>query len=240
MTGLYFNTVVVVLTRKIYFFFLRKTFPSARFKPLFFFGSYPNLSSKLFHISDWFPTILSICNCNPIYKNPIDGINQRFNKRSQIFFNIDPLDYSKNNQSLDIKLGEKVGFDVRTKASFRNDQYKIITGKVLFSDLVYPPEGVSTLPGAPKNGENFMQLQLKPKFKKPRKVRKKPKNVSLIRVYDLINDPTESTNLAAVKPKLTEKLLLKLKKFNKTAVPCLYPEIDKRAKPINNFWQPWQ
>ena len=60
-------------------------------------------------------------------------------------------------------------------------------------------------------------------------------------LFDINADPTEHNDLSDKYPSVVKELLDKLAAYNKTAVPCRFPEDDPRADPRlhGGAWVPW-
>ena len=112
-------------------------------------------------------------------------------------------------------------FDVRVKASYRLNNFKIITGPCMMTKRVPPPEGQSDT------------LRFEPN---QHKITDTDGN---LRLYNVVKDPYEFINLATERPDLTLLLLRKLADFNQTAVKCNYPDEDI-VYPRDGFWKPWK
>ena len=185
-----------------------------------------HLEQKLFHISDWLPTLLSISNCYPKngqFKKKLDGVDQTKTERSELLYNIDPLHFSKKftPNSTEEEMSVRSDFDVRVKASYRLNNFKIITGPCMMTKRVPPPEGQSDT------------LRFEPN---QHKITDTDGN---LRLYNVVKDPYEFNNLATERPDLTLLLLRKLADFNQTAVKCNYPDEDI-VYPRDGFWKPWK
>jgi hypothetical protein len=80
-----------------------------------------------------------------------------------------------------------------------------------------------------------------PIFSDPRENSFKPdeKNVWL---FNILKDPNERVDLSETNPDKLKEMLDRLAQYEKTAVPCRYPDNDKRADPkyLGGFWGPWE
>ena len=65
------------------------------------------------------------------------------------------------------------------------------------------------------------------------------KNVWL---FNILKDPNERQDLSETEPDKLREMLDKLAQYQKTAVPCRYPDNDRRADPkyLGGFWGPWE
>ena len=176
------------------------------------------VDEKIFHISDWMPTILSkVCNADV---NNIDGVNQIRDIRNEILLNIDPLKKEPQFYSrFEEELSNKTHFDVRYEAAYLKDSYKLITGKIDKPERVSPPENEILISSTIADEENE----------------------NLLHLFDIKNDPFELNNLAyeAKYQDLLQDMLTKMSEFNATSLPCHFPDHSPNAVPINGFWQPW-
>ncbi|KAK3087860.1 hypothetical protein FSP39_011626 [Pinctada imbricata] len=174
----------------------------------------------LIHVTDWFPTLVSLAGGDLNGTQPLDGNDQwsvisggsSKGKRDVILHNIDPL------TGLHGKRLYNDTFDTRVRAALRQGPWKIITGNPGNSSWIPPPS-----------------IGLKSRMNS---TDKSDKNVWL---FNIEKDPTEHNDLSDVMPNLVRKLLDLLVQFNKTAVPCRYPKYDPMADPKyhGGYWGPW-
>ena len=188
---------------------------------------------ELFHVSDWYPTLLSATECSPLNNTlPLDGVDQwktisenAKSSRTEILHNIDPLNRVTNNDNTPILDAIQMGFDTAVQAAIRVGDWKLLTGQESFNDWVKPPEWRAR-PSTEENsvGGGFEKFENK-----------------LVRLYNIKEDPSERKELSNAYPEIVDSLLLKLAEYNSTAEPVSFPRRDFNADPKyhDNFWQPW-
>lgn len=61
-------------------------------------------------------------------------------------------------------------------------------------------------------------------------------------LFDIAEDPLEKKDLSNKYPEVVMDLLNKMAGYNKTAVPCRYPEYDPKSNPElhGGVWGPWE
>lgn len=177
-----------------------------------------SVSKELMHVTDWFPTLVSLAGGNLNGTKPLDGYNQwntisegAESSRKVILHNIDPLYHP---------VGEPLynnTFDTRTRAAIRYKDWKLITGDPGNGSWIPPP--TSSMSAIHQHNTEH-------------------KNVWL---FDIANDPNEHNDLSGKYPEVVKDLLEMLQGFNSTAVPCRYPKEDDRADPslLGGYWGPW-
>lgn len=179
------------------------------------------VSKALMHVTDWFPTLVSLAGGNLNGTKPLDGVDQwktisegsAVNQRSSILHNIDPLF-----QPVGHRL-PKSPFDNRIRAAVRFGDWKLITGSPGNGSWVPPPH---------------MKLlhQMEDNSEPPEK------NIWL---FNITADPYEHKDVAHINPKVVMQMLDLLAQYNQTAVPCRYPKMDEKANPkyLGGYWGPW-
>lgn len=214
-----------------------------------FGGKIPIKSAQftdLVHVSDIMPTLLDAAGCKTKFKNPIDGVshwdrlsgNTMGAMREELLHNIDP---TKNDTVTNDTRVWNSKWDVRIQAAIRWQHWKLITGDPGFTDgavpefPVPPPEwnntvSSPTLPVSQNTGrplhENYKHF---------------PLNTKLVHLFNIMSDPTESTDLSDHFPSIVEKLLDRLLFYNSTMIPPQLPNLDPNSNPVkhNGFWYPW-
>lgn len=60
-------------------------------------------------------------------------------------------------------------------------------------------------------------------------------------LFNITADPNEHNDLSDTMPNVVMQMLDVLAQFNKTAVPCRFPEPDPKADPKyhDGYWGPW-
>ncbi|XP_060572636.1 arylsulfatase B-like [Ruditapes philippinarum] len=181
-------------------------------------------STELIHVTDWYPTLVNLARGSLNGTKPLDGFDQwntinqgKSSPRKEILHNIDPL-YKPSGRPL-----SNTTFDTTRRAALRVGDWKVITG--------YPGNGSWVPPP-------YMNC---PIFSDPRESSFKPddKNVWL---FNILKDPNERDDLSETNPDKLKEMLDRLAQYEKTAVPCRYPDNDKRADPkyLGGFWGPWE
>ena len=68
-----------------------------------------------------------------------------------------------------------------------------------------------------------------------------PNDGKNIWLFNIAEDPLETTDLSSKKPFLVRFLLDKLAVYNETAVPAVYPPFDPESDPAKHggIWYPW-
>ncbi|GFO01792.1 arylsulfatase j [Plakobranchus ocellatus] len=179
-------------------------------------------STELMHVSDWFPTIADMAGATVNSSLDLDGVSQwemikegKPSTRKEILHNIDILSPAQGTRFYNDT------FDTRIRAAIRVGNYKLITGDPGDGDW-YPIPGIT----------NYIKKAFHSKF---------DPNAKNLWLFDVAQDPEETTDLSASMPKVVRKLLDKLSKYNATALPPWYPDSDPNSDPpLNgNMWQPW-
>jgi len=175
------------------------------------------VNNGLMHVSDWFPTLVGLAGGDTAGLN-LDGFdvwqsisNGDPSPRTELLHNIDPM-YTRGSR-LNIS-----NFDNRIAAAIRVGNWKLITGNPGFGSWVAPPEDsdLRSLPDPDPRSKNIW-------------------------LFDLSNDPYETTDLFESHQEKAIELLNKLAEYDTTAMPPNDPPIDLRCNPENfgGAWKPW-
>ncbi|WAR30380.1 ARSJ-like protein [Mya arenaria] len=67
-------------------------------------------------------------------------------------------------------------------------------------------------------------------------------NAKNLWLFNIMKDPTEQHDMSETEPGIVTKMLDKLRDYQKSAVPCVYPKPDPRSDPakLGGFWGPWE
>ncbi|XP_035668426.1 arylsulfatase B-like isoform X1 [Branchiostoma floridae] len=177
-------------------------------------------SDALIHISDWFPTLIYLSHGSTHDTKPLDGFDVwdsistgAKSPREEILLNIDPL---KCKMGFTCASGGG-NFNTLTYAAIRSRDWKLLTG---FQDQ-----------GGWKHRKTSGNH-----FEKPTDSPNKH-----LWLFNIKNDPQERTDLSEKYPDVVQDLLMKLKTYNRTAVPPFWPPRDLRANPAlhGDVFGPW-
>ncbi|KAK0097327.1 hypothetical protein PV326_002412 [Microctonus aethiopoides] len=204
--------------------------------------------NDLFHITDWLPTFYSAAGGNVNELGEIDGINQWYNikkdkkgQRKSLLVNINP---EENLESAII------------------GQYKILKGSSelydgYFGDNVndndpsgpgYNVEAVIASPTSQSiaetmgNATTYKQiLQLREQSKIICKSFSKFSNCSVRCLFNLYNDPCETTDISDKHPEMVEKLEYYINEYRNVLVNQKggYVDINSYPRNFDGFWMPW-
>uniref|UniRef100_A0A3B4G6P8 Arylsulfatase I-like n=1 Tax=Pundamilia nyererei TaxID=303518 RepID=A0A3B4G6P8_9CICH len=186
------------------------------------------VSKALMHITDWFPTLVSLAGGNISQSQGLDGFDVwpaisegRESPRKEILHNIDPLHKSpieKKNQDEENWV----------QAAIRVGDWKLLTGDPGHGDWVPPQMLPTSLPGRWWNLERSILYQKSSVHKN-------------IWLFNITGDPYERHDLADQRPDVVQQLLARLAYYNQTAVPVYFPPDDPRANPSQHrgAWVPW-
>uniref|UniRef100_A0A673KFP9 Si:dkey-174i8.1 n=1 Tax=Sinocyclocheilus rhinocerous TaxID=307959 RepID=A0A673KFP9_9TELE len=189
------------------------------------------VSQPLIHVSDWYPTLLSLAGYRESDSSHLDGqdvwgaISSGLPcPRTQILFNIDPV--SRKHGEVDLRLLNLNGFgiwDTRVRAAIRAGDWKLLTGNVGDGDW-FPPQ---MMPGGPQQWQGM---------EKRRDQRGKS-----FWLFNNTADPYERADLAESRPEVVKVLLTRLAEYNRTAVPPRNPPDDPMADQQlhGGVWTPW-
>jgi len=184
------------------------------------------INSGLIHISDWFPTILSLAGRDTTGLN-VDGFDvwrsisdAEPSPRKELLHNIDPLT-PKHGSRLNISK-----FDNRVQAAIRVGNWKLITGN---PDPVTPAPMKNSWIAPPEDADIHSVRNPDPVSK----------NVWL---FDISSDPYEKTDLFESHRDIAVDMLNRLAEYQSTAVPPRFPKMDRRCNPKDKdgIWGPWR
>ncbi|KAG9344531.1 hypothetical protein JZ751_011201 [Albula glossodonta] len=188
------------------------------------------VNKALVHISDWYPTLLSLAGASAKSLRHLDGHNVWAaiseglpSPRTEILFNIDPVSRrpgAANPQTLRAGFGI---WDTAIRASIRAGDWKLLTGNVGDGDWV-PPQ---THAGGPAGWEALEKRRDQPW-----------KSVWL---FNITADPYERRDLSKSRPEVVKVLMARLAEYNQTAIPPRNPPDDPFADPQlhGGVWTPW-
>ncbi|XP_061189374.1 arylsulfatase B-like [Saccostrea echinata] len=178
------------------------------------------VSNDLIHVTDWYPTLVSLAGGNLNGTKPLDGVNQwktlsegsTENQRKAILHNIDPLSKPKG------QIWPNSPFDNRIRAALRMGDWKLVTGNPGNGSWIPPPHMNSGRLDMENSTSN--------------------KNIWL---FNITADPYEHKDVSDTMPHVVMQMLSLLAQYNKTAVPCRYPKMDPKADPKyhGGYWGPW-
>ncbi|XP_076851943.1 arylsulfatase I [Brachyhypopomus gauderio] len=189
------------------------------------------VSHALIHVSDWYPTLLSLAGAPEPDPRRLDGYDVWGTisrglpcPRTEILFNIDPVSQrlsESDQQSLTVS-----GFgiwDTGVRAALRVGHWKLLTGNVGDGDW-FPPQ---MFPGEPQRWKDMEKRQ-----------DQRGKSVWL---FNISADPYERMDLADARPEVVKLLLSRIAEYNRTAVPAQNPPDDPMADPQlhGGVWTPW-
>lgn len=196
------------------------------------------------HISDWYPTFVGLAGGNTdgqaLYGNNVwNSINGNApTPRTEILHGIDVV-----LPALGAPLANSP-FDVRISAGLRNGDWKIITGNAVDSHWygvppVQLPKPFAALTEASGKDQIIGQSLWEPGYPLVTSTDAPSKNYWL---FNIANDPTETTDLSASNPDQLNFLLGRLAwNFQNLYVQCRFPHMDLLAQPLlhNNEFIPW-
>ncbi|XP_071954759.1 arylsulfatase J-like [Antedon mediterranea] len=182
---------------------------------------------KLMHVSDWFPTLVEGVAQGSVGKLKLDGYNMwpilsgetKTSPRKEILHNIDPLStHPYRKKGLQSRRWKRY-FDTDIRAAIRMGKWKLITG----------------IPG---DGSWYLPPEL---YKTSKPFRLKEDKGKRIWLFNMIVDPTETTDVSLNRPEIVEMLLKKLSYYHKHSLPPTFPRNDVRANPkfYNQTWTHW-
>ncbi|NXG78323.1 ARSI Arylsulfatase, partial [Baryphthengus martii] len=184
-------------------------------------------SWALFHITDWYPTLVSLARGNLSNVPGLDGYNVwpaisegKESPRTEILHNIDPLYNHAKYGSLEDGFGI---WNTAVQASIRVGEWKLLTGDPGYSDWI-PPQTLTNFPGSWWNLERLTDGLRKSVW-----------------LFNITADPYERYDLSDQRPDVVRTLLMRLVHYNRTAIPVRYPAENPRAHPDFNggAWGPW-
>ncbi|XP_072204219.1 arylsulfatase I [Excalfactoria chinensis] len=184
-------------------------------------------SWALVHITDWYPTLVSLARGNLSNVPGLDGYNVwpaisegKESPRTEILHNIDPLYNHAKYGSLEDGFGI---WNTAVQASIRVGEWKLLTGDPGYSDWI-PPQTLTNFPGSWWNLERLTDGLRKSVW-----------------LFNITADPYERYDLSEQRPDVVRALLTRLVHYNRTAIPVRYPAENPRAHPDFNggAWGPW-
>lgn len=185
------------------------------------------VSRALIHITDWYPTLVSLAGGNLTVTPPLDGYNiwqtisrGKRSPRKEILHNIDPLHSLAKSGSLEEGLGI---WNTGVQAAIRTGDWKLLTGDPGYSDWI-PPQTLPSLPGIWWNLE-----------------RQRSGSHRTVWLFNITADPYERVEVSAEHPAVVRRLLTRLAHYERTSLPVRYPADDPRANPElhGGAWMPW-
>ncbi|XP_041337850.1 arylsulfatase I [Pyrgilauda ruficollis] len=184
-------------------------------------------SWALIHITDWYPTLVSLARGNLSNVQGLDGYDVwpaisegKESPRTEILHNIDPLYNHAKYGSLEDGFGI---WNTAVQASIRVGEWKLLTGDPGYSDWI-PPQTLTNFPGSWWNLERLTDGLRKSVW-----------------LFNITADPYERYDLSEQRPDVVRTLLMRLVHYNRTAIPVRYPAENPRAHPDFNggAWGPW-
>ncbi|XP_053847098.1 arylsulfatase I [Vidua macroura] len=184
-------------------------------------------SWALVHITDWYPTLVSLARGNLSNVQGLDGYDVwpaisegKESPRTEILHNIDPLYNHAKYGSLEDGFGI---WNTAVQASIRVGEWKLLTGDPGYSDWI-PPQTLTNFPGSWWNLERLTDGLRKSVW-----------------LFNITADPYERYDLSEQRPDVVRTLLMRLVHYNRTAIPVRYPAENPRAHPDFNggAWGPW-
>ena len=178
------------------------------------------VSHEMFHVSDWFPTLLSLASGELNGTRPLDGYDiwETINTgaaspRTEILHNIDPVETPWDSVHFQ-------PYKWCPHAALRVGDWKLLTGCPGDPNW-YPP------PSSDLKVENVPTFEYENKK---------------IYLFNIANDPEERHELSAEYPDKVMELLARLEVYNSTSVPVRYPPPDPAANPAlhDGMWVPWE
>uniref|UniRef100_A0A671RH96 Si:dkey-174i8.1 n=1 Tax=Sinocyclocheilus anshuiensis TaxID=1608454 RepID=A0A671RH96_9TELE len=176
------------------------------------------VSQVLIHVSDWYPTLLSLAGYRESDSSHLDGqdvwgaISSGLPcPRTEILFNIDPV--SRKHGEVDLRLLNLNGFgiwDTRVRAAIRAGDWKLLTGNV------GPQQWQGMEKRRDQRGKSFW-------------------------LFNNTADPYERADLAESRPEVVKVLLTQLAEYSRTAVPPRNPPDDPMddQQLHGGVWTPW-
>ncbi|KAM9496737.1 arylsulfatase I [Clarias gariepinus] len=184
------------------------------------------VSKALVHITDWYPTLVSLAGGNVSQLHKLDGYDMwetisegKESPRFEILHNIDPLYVLSRHGSL--RGGHGV-WNTAVQAAVRMGDWKLLTGEPGYGDWT-PPQVLGNFPGG------WWDLERHAEARKS------------LWLFNITADPYERYDMAEQRPDVVKRLLARIAFYNRTAVPVRYPAEDPRADPSLNggAWKPW-
>ncbi|XP_077332934.1 arylsulfatase J [Lithobates pipiens] len=193
--------------------------------PLFKHKGY--VCKELIHITDWFPTLVTLAGGEIDEDMHLDGYDiweaiseKRPSPRVDILHNIDPMYTKARNGSWAAGFGI---WNTAIQSAIRVNHWKLLTGNPGYGDWV-PPQSFTNVGLSRWHNERVSLSSGKSLW-----------------LFNITADPYERVDLSKKYPEVVKQLLRKLAQFNKSAVPVRYPPKDPRSNPKLNggVWGPW-
>uniref|UniRef100_A0A8C9DIH6 Arylsulfatase family member J n=1 Tax=Prolemur simus TaxID=1328070 RepID=A0A8C9DIH6_PROSS len=182
---------------------------------------------ELVHITDWYPTLLALAEGRidedarldgyDIWETLSEGLRS---PRVDILHNIDPIYTKARNGSWAAGYGI---WDTAVQSAIRERHWKLLTGNPGYGDWV-PPQAFSNLGPSRWHSERVPLSAGKSVW-----------------LFNITADPYERVDLSHRYPGVVKRLLRRISRFNRTAVPVRYPPGDPRSNPRlrGGAWGPW-
>lgn len=223
----------------------------------------------MIHISDWLPTFATLCGYK--IDGAIDGIDQWLalsndapNVRNEILAHHDSrtpfMSYIRNNFKLMVGSANKGAFDQwlskPIESSQQNSTFGKKYGEVILSSIggrILSKYSKSKRILANDNHDGIITTDEINKIRSQAQItcngHTPPNDGSHLAchplvspcLFDILNDPCETTNLAGKFPKIVEKLKAKLDYYGKMAAPFRNKQADPKCNPanFNGTWTWW-
>ncbi|XP_075056448.1 arylsulfatase J [Mixophyes fleayi] len=182
---------------------------------------------ELIHITDWFPTLVTLAGGQLDEDMKLDGYDiwetvseGKRSPRMDILHNIDPMYTKARNGSWAAGFGI---WNTAIQSAIRVNHWKLLTGNPGYGDWV-PPQSFSNIGLNRWHNERVSIADGKSLW-----------------LFNITADPYERVDLSEMYPDVVKQLLRRLAQFNKSAVPVRYPPKDPRSNPKLNggVWGPW-
>ncbi|XP_033123970.1 arylsulfatase B-like [Anneissia japonica] len=184
------------------------------------------VSNELYHISDWYPTIIEgiARSSTRGSKSPLDGKNQwrsirdgTCSQRHEILHNIDPLWVVPGGRDW---VNAMSPFNVSINAAIRFGDWKLLTGDDGRTGWYAPPDtNIASISGPPTTDQRAWLFNIK-------------------------DDPLEMNDLSEKRPRVLKFLLQRIQNYYEQSTPVFYPDVQPQlADPCSNgnecVWGPW-
>jgi len=196
--------------------------------------------NNLMDITDWFPTILEMGQCEVEPKNPLDGVSQYENiwtnntlapPREEILHELNPLAFTSgltyliDPRSFSVLNGRQ--FSPKMSSAIRYENWKLITGRQAVQ--------------ATTNKTQLMELSFPSLWEYTWGNVMKTNFTKLAVLYNMSADTSEKTDVSDLHPEIVDLLLTKLADYFDQSVPDRFPSYDFDANPSlrNGTWGPW-
>ncbi|XP_002740864.1 arylsulfatase B-like [Saccoglossus kowalevskii] len=178
-------------------------------------------NSELMHITDWFPTLVKLGGGNPCERKNLYGVDQwemirgmEPSARGEVLIALDTTRKASEEYRTGPFKYDK--FDITTFAAIKMGKWKLLTGDSTyrnFWDMPDPEYGVI-------DDEDFDDTRM-------------------VRLYDLVDDPSERTDVSEERQDIVHEMLAKLDGYEKAAVP---PQMQTKPRLDNHVLEcmgPW-